>query len=171
MKDLSKQNAGRNQKTQMDRNSSDSEATNDIPNQNIDSALSSPHKHVSTQKPPWKEAQTRTEAPPPSETDPPDLKVPPVDPEAPQRRILPYNFEYYSRSFRQLAMSLPQLHRPTQEDFLRVADGFWQRLRIRFKWFTIKSFRKFNADDISGIMTWVLMSQTIWILVGTYVLI
>ncbi|KAJ3981397.1 mitochondrial distribution and morphology protein family 31/32, partial [Lentinula detonsa] len=81
--------------------------------------------------------------------------------------ILPYNFQYYSRSFRQLAMSLPQLHRPTQEDFLRVADGFWQRLRIRFKWFTIKSFRKFNADDISGIVTWILMSQTIWILVGT----
>ncbi|KAJ3868848.1 mitochondrial distribution and morphology proteins-domain-containing protein [Lentinula novae-zelandiae] len=85
----------------------------------------------------------------------------------PQRHILPYNFQYYSRSFRQLAMSLPQLHRPTQEDFLRVADGFWQRLRIRFKWFTIKSFRKFNADDISGIATWILMSQTIWILVGT----
>ncbi|KAJ3851751.1 mitochondrial distribution and morphology protein family 31/32 [Lentinula lateritia] len=87
-----------------------------------------------------------------------------------QRHILPYNFQYYSRSFRQLAMSLPQLHRPTQEDFLRVADGFWQRLRIRFKWFTIKSFRKFNADDISGIATWILMSQTIWILVGTYAL-
>ncbi|KAF5380240.1 hypothetical protein D9757_008205 [Collybiopsis confluens] len=64
-------------------------------------------------------------------------------------------------------MSLPHLHRPTQEDFLRVADGFWQRVRIRFKWFTIKSFRKYNADDISGILTWILMSQTIWILVGT----
>lgn len=97
----------------------------------------------------------------PSETDPPH------DSNDPQRRILPYNFEYYSRSFRELAMSLPHLHRPTQEDFLRVASGFWQRLRIRFKWFTIKSFRKFNADDISGIVTWILMSQTIWILAGT----
>ncbi|KAF5355505.1 hypothetical protein D9758_006407 [Tetrapyrgos nigripes] len=80
---------------------------------------------------------------------------------------LPYNFENYSRSFRRLALSLPHLHRPTRDDFLRVADGFWQRLRIRFKWFTIKSFRKFNADDISGIITWFLMSQTLWILVGT----
>ncbi|KAF9067749.1 mitochondrial distribution and morphology protein-domain-containing protein [Rhodocollybia butyracea] len=118
----------------------------------------------SSDKPPPTEDRTPTEPPPTLETNPPahDTTPPP-----PQPRILPYNFEYYSRSFRQLAMSLPHLHRPTQDDFLRVADGFWQRLRIRFKWFTIKSFRKFNADDISGIVTWILMSQTIWILVGT----
>ncbi|PFH49738.1 hypothetical protein AMATHDRAFT_62485 [Amanita thiersii Skay4041] len=40
-------------------------------------------------------------------------------------------------------------------------------MRVRFKWFTIKSFRKFNADDISAFVTWFLMSQTLWILVGT----
>ncbi|KAJ3757798.1 mitochondrial distribution and morphology protein 31 [Lentinula raphanica] len=104
--------------------------------------------------------QTHTEELPSSQPQSPASNEPP-------RPVLPYNFQSYSRSFRQLAMALPQLHRPTQEDFLRVADGFWQRLRIRFKWFTIKSFRKFNADDISGILTWILMSQTIWILVGT----
>ncbi|EDR11933.1 uncharacterized protein LACBIDRAFT_247098 [Laccaria bicolor S238N-H82] len=64
-------------------------------------------------------------------------------------------------------MSLPHPHRPTREDFLNVSTGFWQRLRIRFKWFTIKSFRKFNADDMSAFITWFLMSQTLWILVGT----
>ncbi|KAF9010600.1 mitochondrial distribution and morphology protein family 31/32 [Cyathus striatus] len=64
-------------------------------------------------------------------------------------------------------MSLPHPHRPTRDDFLNVATTFWQRLRIRFKWFTIKSFRKFNADDISAFITWFLMSQTLWILVGT----
>ncbi|KAK7473199.1 Mitochondrial distribution and morphology protein 31, mitochondrial precursor [Stygiomarasmius scandens] len=84
-----------------------------------------------------------------------------------ENHSLPYNFENYSRFFRRLALAAPNLHRPTRDDFLRVADGFWQRLRIRFRWFTIRSFRKFNADDISGIITWILMSQTLWILVGT----
>ncbi|KAM6502090.1 hypothetical protein JOM56_002067 [Amanita muscaria] len=74
----------------------------------------------------------------------------------------------YSRFFQRLAKSLPHTQRHTVDDFLTVATGFWQRLRIRFKWFTIKSFRKFNADDISAFVTWFLMSQTLlWILVGT----
>lgn len=77
------------------------------------------------------------------------------------------HFENYSRFFRQLAMTLPPMHRPTRDDFLNVATNFWQRLRIRFKWLTIRSFRKFNADDMSAFITWFLMSQTLWILVGT----
>ncbi|KAI5117765.1 hypothetical protein M0805_005196 [Coniferiporia weirii] len=77
------------------------------------------------------------------------------------------HLENYSRSFRRLAMSLPPMQRPTRDDLLKVATSFWQRLRIRFKWFTIKSFRKFNADDMSAFLTWFLMSQTVWILVGT----
>ena len=80
---------------------------------------------------------------------------------------LPRNVEDYPRFFRRLALSLPHPHRPTRDDFLNVATGFWQRVRIRFKWFTIKSFRKFNADDISAFITWFVMSQTLWILVGT----
>ncbi|KXN90943.1 Mitochondrial distribution and morphology protein 31 [Leucoagaricus sp. SymC.cos] len=86
----------------------------------------------------------------------------PIDPSNP-----PKHLEDYSRFFRRLALSLPHPHRPTRDDFLNVATGFWQRLRIRFKWFTIKSFRKFNADDISAFVTWFLMSQTLWILIGT----
>jgi distribution and morphology protein 31 len=86
----------------------------------------------------------------------------PIDPANP-----PKHLEDYSRFFRRLALSLPHPHRPTRDDFLKVATGFWQRLKIRFKWFTIKSFRKFNADDISAFVTWFLMSQTLWILIGT----
>jgi mitochondrial distribution and morphology protein 31 len=85
------------------------------------------------------------------------------EPYAPMSR----NDENYSRFFQRLALSLPHLHRPTRDDFLNVASGFWERIRIRFKWFTIKSFRKFNADEISAFITWFLMSQTLWILVGT----
>lgn len=80
---------------------------------------------------------------------------------------MPRNDENYSRFFQRLALSLPHLHRPTRDDFLNVASGFWERIRIRFKWFTIKSFRKFNADEISAFITWFVMSQTLWILVGT----
>ena len=80
---------------------------------------------------------------------------------------VPNHLDNYPAFFRRLAMSVPNIHRPTRDDLLTVADGFWQRVRIRFRWFTIKSFRKFNADDISAFVTWFLMSQTIWILVGT----
>jgi len=79
----------------------------------------------------------------------------------------PNHLDNYPAFLRRLALSVPNIHRPTRDDLLTVADGFWQRARIRFRWFTIKSFRKFNADDISAFVTWFLMSQTIWILVGT----
>ncbi|KAJ7739053.1 mitochondrial distribution and morphology protein family 31/32 [Mycena maculata] len=78
-----------------------------------------------------------------------------------------YNYDNYPPFFRRLAMSLPHLPRHSRDDFLKVATGFWARARIRFKWFTIKSFRRFNADDISAFITWFVMSQTLWIFVGT----
>ena len=77
--------------------------------------------------------------------------------------------ENYPKLFRRLALSLPHLDRHTRDDFLNAATGFWERLRIRFKWLTIRSFRKYNADDISAFVTWFFMSQTLWLLVGTYV--
>ena len=95
---------------------------------------------------------------------PPDVNQKPAEPHS---HLPPLNLDNYPRLYRRLALSLSHLHRPTKDDFLKVANGFWQRLRIRFKWFTIRSFRKFNADDISAFVTWFLMSQTLWILVGT----
>ncbi|KAH9895112.1 mitochondrial distribution and morphology protein-domain-containing protein [Cubamyces lactineus] len=77
------------------------------------------------------------------------------------------NLENYPRFFRRLAKSLPHLQRPTRDDFLRAADGFWQRLRVRFRWVTIRSFRRYNADELSAFFTWFLMSQTLWLFVGT----
>lgn len=88
-------------------------------------------------------------------------------PAEPHSHLPPLNLDNYPRLYRRLALSLSHLHRPTRDDFLKVANGFWQRLRIRFKWFTIRSFRRFNADDISAFVTWFLMSQTLWVLVGT----
>lgn len=107
-----------------------------------------------------------TDEPPPSPensksaSDGPPKSDSPIQPD-------PRQFENYSKFFRQLAMSLPHLHRPTRDDFLNATTGFWQRTRIRFKWLTIRSFRRYNADDISAFITWFFMSQTIWLLVGT----
>ncbi len=50
---------------------------------------------------------------------------------------------------------------------MRFAQGFWTRLRIRFKWFTIRSFRRFNADDISAFFTLGSVGTIIWVVVGT----
>jgi distribution and morphology protein 31 len=77
------------------------------------------------------------------------------------------NLSNYPEFVRTLIQNAPHLHRPTRDELLDLATGFWQRARIRFKWFTIRSFRKFNADDISAFVTLVLFSQTVWVLVGT----
>ena len=59
------------------------------------------------------------------------------------------HLQSYPRFLRRLAATLPKpphLHRPTRDDFLNVANSMWDRTRIRFKWLTIRGFRKFNAD-------------------------
>ncbi|KAI0689358.1 mitochondrial distribution and morphology proteins-domain-containing protein [Cerioporus squamosus] len=97
----------------------------------------------------------------------PNDKPPKKDEEPPPHKESLLAPENYPRFFRRLARSLPNLQRPTRDDFLRAADGFWQRLRVRIRWLTIRSFRRYNADEISALFTWFLMSQTLWLFVGT----
>ncbi|KAI0305655.1 mitochondrial distribution and morphology proteins-domain-containing protein [Multifurca ochricompacta] len=73
----------------------------------------------------------------------------------------------YPRFFRRLAQSLPHVSRPSRDDFLNAANGFVQRMRVRVRWFFIRNFHKFNADDISAFVTWFLVGQGLWILIGT----
>lgn len=77
----------------------------------------------------------------------------------------------YPRFFRRLAQSLPHTHvaRLSRDDFLNAANGIVQRMRVRVRWFFIRNFRKFNADDISAFVTWFLVGQGLWILIGTSV--
>lgn len=56
---------------------------------------------------------------------------------------------------------------PSKEDLLKIAQGFWTRMRIRFKWFTIRGFRRFNADDISAFFTLGGLGTAIFVIVGT----
>jgi len=62
---------------------------------------------------------------------------------------------------------MPQLQRPTKEELLAAATGFWSRLKVRFKWFSIRSVRPFNADEIGAFFSWVLMGHVLWIFLGT----
>lgn len=57
--------------------------------------------------------------------------------------------------------------RPTKEELLAAATGFWQRLKVRFKWFSIRSTRPFNADEWGAFLSWILFGHFVWILVGT----
>lgn len=79
----------------------------------------------------------------------------------------PHRYDNYPRFFRRLAMSLPHLHRPTKDDLLNAAGGFWSRMRIRSRWIFLRSFRRYNADDISAFLTWLVVSQTLWLFIGT----
>ncbi|KAK4546074.1 hypothetical protein LTR36_002211 [Oleoguttula mirabilis] len=62
---------------------------------------------------------------------------------------------------------LPHLHRPTKEELLAAATGFWHRLQIRFKWFSIRSARPFNSDEIGAFLSWIFWGHVLWIVVGT----
>lgn len=62
---------------------------------------------------------------------------------------------------------LPQFHRPTKEELLAAATGFWSRMKVRFKWLTIKSSRPFNVDEIVGFISWIALGHVIWIVIGT----
>ncbi|KKK18820.1 hypothetical protein P175DRAFT_0461733 [Aspergillus ochraceoroseus IBT 24754] len=62
---------------------------------------------------------------------------------------------------------MPHLHRPTKEELLAAANGFWSRLKVRFKWFSIRSVRPFNLDEITALFSWVLLGHVLWIVLGT----
>ncbi len=62
---------------------------------------------------------------------------------------------------------MPNFHRPTKEELLAAATGFWSRLKIRFKWFSIRSVRPFNIDEITGFISWIVVGHLLWIVIGT----
>lgn len=73
-------------------------------------------------------------------------------------------------SLRRLAAALPTPigRPPSQEQVLSLTTSFFERLKIRFKWATIRSYRRFRVDDysaffsvgIAGTLTWFLISTT-----------
>ena len=63
--------------------------------------------------------------------------------------------------------TMPQFHRPTKEELLSTATGFWSRLKLRFKWASIRSNRKFNMDEITGFVSAILVGHILWLVIGT----
>ncbi|KAI1436680.1 mitochondrial distribution and morphology proteins-domain-containing protein [Xylaria sp. CBS 124048] len=64
--------------------------------------------------------------------------------------------------------TMPHLpHRPTKEEFLAAANGFWERLKVRFKWASIRSMRPWNIDEWGAFVSFYLFGHLVWILVGT----
>lgn len=65
-------------------------------------------------------------------------------------------------------LHLPKMaHRPTKEELLGAANGFWERVRVRFKWMSIRSMRPWNADEWGAFVSWFMLGHLVWILVGT----
>ncbi|OJI90512.1 hypothetical protein ASPTUDRAFT_112259 [Aspergillus tubingensis CBS 134.48] len=72
-----------------------------------------------------------------------------------------------NRHLRDRLPHIPHLHRPTKEELLAAANGFWSRLKVRFKWFSIRSVRPFNLDEITALFSWVLLGHVVWVVLGT----
>ena len=75
--------------------------------------------------------------------------------------------ESANKNLRHRISDISQLHRPSREELLAAATGFWSRLKVRFKWFSIRSARPFNVDEIGAFFSWVLLGHVIWIILGT----
>lgn len=62
---------------------------------------------------------------------------------------------------------LPHIYRPSKAELLAAASGFWSRIKIHFKWLTIRSTRPFNADEIYALFSWIIAAHVLWIVLGT----
>lgn len=94
------------------------------------------------------------------------IKPPPPDP--PPQDAHHALIQTYPRSLRRLASLLPDSHtRPSKSDLLKLSNNSFDRLRIRWKWLTIRGFRKFNADEWSALVSWILVGHLGWLVLGT----
>ena len=72
-----------------------------------------------------------------------------------------------NRHLRDRLPAISHIHRPNREELLAAATGFWSRLKVRFKWFSIRSVRPFNVDEIGAFFSWFLLGHVLWIILGT----
>ncbi|KAL8285106.1 hypothetical protein RB597_002269 [Gaeumannomyces tritici] len=94
----------------------------------------------------------------PEQSEQPILPQPPLEPESLTDSMSKY-------------LHLPHLpkmpHRPSKEELLSAANGFWERFKVRFKWLSIRSMRPYNADEWGAFVSWFMLGNLMWILVGT----
>ncbi|KAK7951113.1 Mitochondrial distribution and morphology protein 31 [Apiospora aurea] len=100
--------------------------------------------------------QKKAEAPEPVATPKPDTKI---------TQSAPANHSYSGYFHLPHLPHLP--HRPTREELLTAANGFWQRMKVRLKWASIRSMRPWNTDEWGAFLSFFLFGHLVWILVGT----
>lgn len=57
--------------------------------------------------------------------------------------------------------------RMNKQILLSEATNFYQRFKINTKWLLIRGNRPFSADEIGTLFSWLILSQIIWIILGT----
>lgn len=72
-------------------------------------------------------------------------------------------------ALRRLAAALPAQagHPPSRDQLLALTTSFFERLKIRFKWATIRSYRRFRIDDYSAFFSVGVVGTLGWFLIGT----
>ncbi|OWB66358.1 hypothetical protein B5S33_g1286 [[Candida] boidinii] len=55
----------------------------------------------------------------------------------------------------------------SRREFLSQGRNFLHRTSLRLKWFLIRQNRPFNIDEVSAIISWILMGNLLWIIIGT----
>ncbi|KAF7867376.1 hypothetical protein EAF04_005459 [Stromatinia cepivora] len=98
----------------------------------------------------------------PQETHKPSQTAPPS-----KETVTDANISHSATSKYNLPHMPKMPHRPTREELLAAATGFWSRLKVRFKWFTIRGGRPWNVDDWSAFVSWFVLGNIAWIFIGT----
>ncbi|CAG8653528.1 6117_t:CDS:2, partial [Ambispora leptoticha] len=57
--------------------------------------------------------------------------------------------------------------RPTKEELLANANGFFDRIMIRIKLLLMRQVRPFTMEDIMALFSWVFVGNTLFIVIGT----
>ena len=57
--------------------------------------------------------------------------------------------------------------RLTKHKLLSEATNFYERFKINTKWFLIRGNRPFSTGEISTLFSWLIISQLVWVILGT----
>ncbi|EDO18185.1 hypothetical protein Kpol_543p14 [Vanderwaltozyma polyspora DSM 70294] len=57
--------------------------------------------------------------------------------------------------------------RMNKQKLLSEATNFYERFKINTKWLLIRGNRPFSADEIGTLFSWIILSQILWIILGT----
>ncbi|GAA6059641.1 hypothetical protein JCM10212_004144 [Sporobolomyces blumeae] len=89
----------------------------------------------------------------------------------PVSKPYPHYLASLPSSLRRVAASLPSVagegRPPTRDQLLSLTTSFFDRLKIRFKWATIRSYRRFRADDWSAFFSVGILGTLGWFLLKT----